>query len=271
MSPRSTEISREPGRSTDDGLLTWVIKQANRRGLRVFLMPIIRLQKRGRDEWRGRIAPTDWDRWWTSYRAYIEHYAAIAQASDVALLSVGSELVSTESQRDRWRALIANVRAVFHGQLTYSANWDHFEPVTFWDQLDVAGVTGYQSLSDATDPSEHVLLRGFDGMRRRVDRWTRITGKPFILTEIGYASQVGAARAPWDYRSRPGAADPGLQLRCYRAMYRAWQGHPALAGLYVWNWFGEGGAEDRGYTPRGKPAAKLLQHWYSAPAAPASE
>jgi len=27
------------------------------------------------------------------------------------------------------------------GKLLYSANWDHFDPVSFWDQVDAAGVT----------------------------------------------------------------------------------------------------------------------------------
>jgi len=260
---RATRIARVPGRSTEDAVLTWVIDEARRRGLRVLVLPIIDLQKRAPGDWRGKLAPADWDAWWASYAAYIDHYARLSQAHGASMFSVGSELVSTEAQQARWRALIADVRGVFRGELLYSANWDHFRPVPFWDALDVAGVTGYGTLSTAPNPDEAALLRGFEPMRRSVEAWTEATGKRFIFTEIGYASQVGGARDPWDYRPRPGGPDPGLQLRCYRAMYRAWQDHPALAGLYVWNWFGKGGPDGIGYTPRGKPAAAVLRHWYT--------
>jgi hypothetical protein len=85
----------------------------------------------------------------------------------------------------------------------------------------------------------------------------------FVFPEFGYEPQSGAARRPGHSRARA-AADPQLQLRCYRALYRAWHDHPQLAGLYAWNWFGEGGPNDRSYTPRGKPAEALLRHWYTA-------
>lgn len=268
---RSSEVWRDPNSSTDDALLIWVIEQARSRGLRVFVMPIIDLQKRAPGDWRGKLAAGDWDAWWTSYSAYIGHYARLSQAHGVSLFSVGSELVSTELEQGRWRALIAQVRGMFDGELTYSANWDHFRPVPFWDALDVAGVTGYGTLSLERDPDEQALLRGFDAMRREVDAWTAATGKRFMFTEIGYASQVGGARDPWDYRPRPGGADAALQLRCYRAMYRAWHDHPALAGLFIWNWFGMAGVDSSGYTPRGKPAASVLRHWYTASAAAAGE
>ena len=34
------------------------------------------------------------------------------------------------------------------------------------------------------------------------------------------------------------------------------------AGLYLWNWFGKGGASDGGYSPRNKPSGQVLAHWY---------
>jgi hypothetical protein len=84
-----------------------------------------------------------------------------------------------------------------------------------------------------------------------------------VFPVFGYDWLWGAARGRWD-SGAGGAADPQLQLRCYRALYRAWHDHPQLAGLYAWNWFGEGGPNDRSYTPRGKPAEALLRHWYTA-------
>lgn len=257
-----------PGPETDDETLRWVIGAARKRGLRVFLMPIVHVRRRRPQEWRGTLAPAEPERWWAAYRHFVRHYARLGATEGVGLYAVGSELVSMERHVDRWRALIGEVRSVFRGRLTYSANWDHFEPVQFWDALDVAGLNGYHTLVEAARPGapppptdEAALLDGWQSFVQRVRHWSRVTGKRFILTEIGYPSTPFAAARPWDHET-VGRPDPQMQLRCYRAMFRAWHAEPLLAGLYIWNWFGMGGPEDTGYTPRGKPAMHVIDWWY---------
>ncbi|MCA9538483.1 MAG: hypothetical protein KC620_06315, partial [Myxococcales bacterium] len=125
-------VPEAPG---DDDQLRAAIAAARARRMRVFLMPLVHIRERRAADWRGALAPTDWAQWWQSYAAFIEHYARLAAASEVSLLAVGSELVSAEAQVDRWRDLIARVRRLYSGRLTYSANWDHFEPVGFFDRL----------------------------------------------------------------------------------------------------------------------------------------
>jgi len=270
ISPHSTE-------SVDDDLLTWVMDEASERDLRVFLMPILDVEDRSMGRWRGTLAPADWDRWWWSYQRFIMHYARLAGGHKASLFSVGSELLSTEQQSDRWRALIADVRKVYSGQLTYSANWDHFEPVSFWDALDVVGITGYHELAAqaaveparaTVGPSDEALLKGFAPFTHRLRSWAMAEGHRYLFTEVGYPAQAHAAMRPWDYRIS-GPADPLLQLRCYRALFKTFHDDPRLTGLYMWNWFGEGGLEDATYTPRGKPAAKVLEHWYRGSMSPA--
>lgn len=262
---RATQLAPDPTVTPDDAVLAGVVKAAARLGLRAFVMPVVHLgERRGRD-WRGLLAPVDRAAWWTSYRAFVLHYARLAERSGAALLAVGSELVTMEGDEARWRALIADVRRAFpRGQLTYSANWDHFEPVPFWDALDVVGVTAYTPLSRERDPDEPALVAGWRPFARNLRGWAARSGRRYILTEVGYPSHPLAARRPWDH-TRRGPPDPALQLRCYRAMFRAWQDDRRLDGLFVWNWFGVGGEDDAGYTPRGKPAAHVLRHWFGPP------
>ena len=256
---RATTIT--PDAESDDDTLRWAIGAARERGLRVFLMPILHVHHRPPGQWRGTLAPTDPTAWWTAYHRFILHYGRLAAATGVALFAVGSELVSTEQQTDRWRALITAVRAVFPGQLTYSANWDHFEPVSFWDALDIAGLNAYHPLTPRPAPTEAELIAGWRPFMQRVRHWSNITGKPYLFTEIGYPTTHFAAARPWDHNLR-GPPDPELQLRCYRALFETWQQDPRLIGLYLWNWFGFGGPDDLGYTPRGKPALFVIDHWY---------
>ena len=46
--------------------------------------------------------------------------------------------------------------------------------------------------------------------------------------------------------------------------------HPAYnpAGFFLYEWWGVGGPQDRGYTPRGKPAADLIRRRFGAAPAP---
>ena len=87
-----------------------------------------------------------------------------------------------------------------------------------------------------------------------------------IFTELGYRSVRHAAARPWDEVTK-GELDLEMQRRCYEAFARVWNGERALAGVVFWNWVdGLGGSTDRGYTPRGKPAASVMARWFGAEA-----
>ncbi len=259
----SPTIAPLDGTTVPDAELEWVITEARARGLRLFLMPYIYVQIRARGKWRGTIEPKDPDAWWASYERFILHYAEMAQRHDAALFSVGSELLSMETEDARWRALIAKVRAAYSGQLTYSSNWDHFEVPTFWDAVDVVGMTAYQELSKRPDPSWWELTKGWDAFRKRLRIFLLQQQRRFVFTEIGYPSHSQAASRPWDYSGK-GESDVTLQARCFRAMMDVWHDDRRLAGVYIWNWFGFADGSDRGYSPRGKPSREIITHWYTA-------
>lgn len=97
-------------RTPSDERLVGMFKLADTLRLRIVLMPIVLLTHPEGNEWRGKINPPDWSDWWASYSDYIGHYAALAQEHGVDVFIVGSELISTERQENRWRELIADVR-----------------------------------------------------------------------------------------------------------------------------------------------------------------
>lgn len=253
---RASEITAE----TTDAVVAATLAHAASLGLRTFVMPIVHLRHRAGKDWRGVLAPTDRRAWWRSYRRFVFRYARMPH---VDLLAIGSELLTMERDERRWRALAADLRRVYRGQLTYSANWDHYQPVPFWDALDVVGVNAYPSLSGAPNPDETTLTAGWGPFTRELRAWANRNGHRYLLTELGFPAHPLAAKRPWDHAHR-GAPDPALQLRCWRSTLRAWHADPRLAGLYAWNWFGVGGPDDAGYTPRGKPAAEVIRYWYRA-------
>ncbi len=252
-----------PTKTVSDVRLITTIQQARARGLQVFLLPIIRLEERGDNDWRGVIKPRHLDRWWRNYRAYITHYAQLGKEYGVDLLSVGSELVSMEKYQNRWRSLIQSIRQIFPGTLTYSANWDHYEPVTFWEELDYIGISSYYELSKKNLPPLSVLRRKWHSIRRKIEAWkVRFPRQPLIFTEVGYYSQLGTNRYPWDYtRDQPLSLEE--QRRCYQAFVDVWRKSQILQGAFFWNWFGRGGIKDKGYSPHGKPAECIMKTWFT--------
>lgn len=270
---RSVSIRPDPVETYSDEEVRRVIREARAARLKVMFFPILHLHRRRSGEWRGKLAPVNRDRWWASYETFVLHYAAIAQEEGAAVYSVGSELLSMEHERERWVALIAKVRQVYKGKLIYSANWDHFHGVTFWDQLDLVGMTGYFELSKAPEPELEELRDTWQAALSVIASYSVLTGRPLILTEVGYPSQVGSAAHPWDY-TQAQAASPMAQYLAYRAMYEAWRTwalerppgepeHLGVSGVFLWNWNGYGGLEDIHYAPRGKPATAIIRRWFT--------
>jgi len=171
-----------------------------------------------------------------------------------------------------WSRVIADVRAIYPGLLTYAANGnepgDEFTSVSFWPQLDVLGIDAYTPLTGTTNPTLQQLVSGWRRNRYGHDmvaayrNFQSAHGKPLIFTEIGYRSADGTNRAPWDWQASLGP-DSGEQADCYRAAYEVFSAESAwMNGLFWWSWrvpTPEPG--DTGYTPRGKPAEEVLREW----------
>ena len=252
--------------TTPDAQLTGVIDQAHQLGLKVFLFPILCLEERKGKEWRGDLKPVDPVTWWKSYNHFTLSYAKLAQEHGVELYSVGSELCSQEPNNREWRRLIKEVRDVYRGKLLYSANWDHYQKIGFWRDLDFLGLNGYYKLASHHNPTLNELIARWNQIREKLIHWQDLYNRPIILTELGYPSMDGASEGPWDY-SRQAKIDLEEQALCYEAFFRVWgirnqSSDKRLGGVYFWNWYGDGGPEDRGYTPRNKPAEQVLTQWF---------
>ncbi len=245
-----------------DEKLREVIQQAESLGIRTVIFPILRLEVREDKDWRGVIEPSDKDLWWKNYEKFILYYAEIAATEKVSTFSVGSELLSREKETEKWKSLIEKVRKIYPGKLLYSSNWDHYQYPEFWGSLDYIGMTAYHELSKTKKPSLKNLQREWVKIRREVLAWKKkYPRQKLVFTEIGYPSVDGTSMHPWNYFME-GKVDLREQALCYRAFINSWKKVPQLAGVYFWVWWGEGGPQDKSYTPRGKPAARYLQKWY---------
>jgi hypothetical protein len=264
---RSSKIGPHPetqkGFSTlDDPNIIKIINRAHELKIKIMLLPYLRFDHRGPKDWRGVLAPKNFWLWSKDYENFILHYADLAEAQKVEIFSVGSELGSLETKFQFWTHLIKKTRQHYHGKLTYSANWDHFTHLPFWQDLDYISVTGYFELSQSSDPILDQLLEKWRGLKNLLIAFKSKFSQKLIFTEIGYPSVDGGNKAPWNYFADT-KVDVEEQALCYKAFIQTWDHTPELAGVFWWNWIGSGGLQDKDYTPKGKPAETLLRNWYS--------
>ena len=268
----SSSVFLEYRRTPPSERLEKIFKLAHELGLRVVLMPIVLLENPGTGEWRGKITPKEPDAWWEDYENYVLLYAQLAEKCKLEVFMVGSELVLMEPQTERWKKLFAKVRKVYSGLLSYSANWDHYEPVQFWRDLDLVGMTSYYDLVGDKKPSLEVLLETWKPIKEKILKWQKDVGRPIIFTEAGWPSQEGCAKEPWNYygSTKP---DPTTQDLCFQAFFKTWQGEKIVAGILIWEWrngpWQKGGPDDLSYIPMGKPVMKTIREYFQSPAATA--
>src|SRR5262249_37074223 len=162
--------------------------------------------------------------------------AALAEKAHMDGLCIGLELVkmTRADHLSRWRELIASVRTLYHGPLTYGAHhFDEVQQVEFWDRLDAIGVSAYyplggEELATAEDV-ERAWARYLAGLGKLAEKWK----KPVVFTEVGYPAHKGAMREPWKTDdSLP--LDEGIQARAFEGTFRALSHAPFVRGVFVW-------------------------------------
>jgi hypothetical protein len=268
----SSTIRHLRARCPTDEQLIAILKRGRQHGMYTVLMPIILIEKPGDKDWRGLIRPKDWDAWWESYDDFLDRYLEIANAADVDMLSVGSELNTTEDQMDRWRRIVDRVRSRFDGKITYSSNWDRYHKVELWPLVDVISVSSYFELErNRPGAPEDDLVKAWWPDKKRLletaDRWDR----PLLLSELGYPSLPWANAHPWNYVPEDDTkTDHEAQARCWRAFFRAWSETIAdptndVLGFcgYRWDPYHHGEEHDTGYGIAGKPAWAVVRDGFA--------
>jgi hypothetical protein len=248
-----------------------MIAQAKARGLRVLLIPHLWVETSG---WRGEIdpgSPEGWQAYRTAYRRFVLDWAKDAQRFGADAFSIGVECKSWSGRfGDAWSELIAAVRAVYSGPLTYSANWDEVEGVLFWDQLDWIGVNAFYPLATRSGASDAEYAQGAQRALDGLSAYARLVGKPVLLVEVGYTSRPDAAVQPWLWPDdmHGVAPDEHEQARALAAIVGAAARDPRILGLFVWRYYANIDDVSQeapwGFSPHAKLAEPLLERMFSA-------
>ena len=246
---------------------------AHARGLRVMLVPHLWVES---GEWRGLMNPGSdaaWARWAESYEGFLAGWARVAEASHAEMLSAGVELRTwvTTARAPSFERILRDVRRVYHGLVTYSANWDDVDDTVILGSIDVIGVNAFYPLADAEGAPEAVLAAHGAAIRDRVHKLATTWAKPVLFTEIGYTTRPDPAVRPWEWPDAMAAVvvDERAQAAAYRALIGPELDEPDFAGFFVWRLYADPDDTSQeapwGFSPRGKLAEIVLRDAFTAP------
>lgn len=243
------------------------IEDAHAIGLKVMLVPHLWVESGG---WRALIDPGDdagWRRWTQSYARFLLHWAEVADATGVDLLSVGVELRSwvTTSRASSFVDLIAEVRTRYAGPLTYSANWDDVGHTLVWDDLDLIGINAFYPLTKKEDARYVDLAAGARAVAADLEQLAGTWQRPILLTEMGYTTRADPALEPWKWPDgmKDVQIDQKAQAIATQALLAPLVDAPWCAGFFVWRTYADPGDVSQeaewGFSPRGKLAELVLR------------
>lgn len=261
---RSGRVRWSPAEET--GYLPGAVRRAKGR-THLFWKP--HLAYWGSFKWRGEIDFSDGssrERFAQTYRAFILDQARFAERHHIPLFAVGTELERLVRYEAYWRELIAEVRKVYSGRITYAANWDGIERVPFWDALDYVGVQAYFPLSVSGDrlPSEAEIQKAWTPHLAMLERVSRRSGRPVVLTEVGYPEAKHAAERPWEPEGYFAGNHKELRRRLMRVALSHLEAQPFVAGMFWWKWIpGRTSGDFAMQAPEAR--AELKTYWRASP------
>lgn len=259
--PQATEIRfREHPTVTDEEVIGAITK-AKSLGLNVCLKPVVNCRN---GTWRAHINFFDkdvpcepkWADWFASYTEFMLHYAAIAEETGCEMLCIGCEMVQTDRREAEWRELIAKVRKVYSGIVTYNCDKYQEDNVTWWDAVDFISSSGYYPLGDWNNQLDRI-----EAVVKRFD-------KPFFFMEAGCPSREGSPALPndWGLQGKPSEA---AQRAFYEEMLGSSDKREWVRGFMLWDWpaklYPENeAAENDDYCMFGKEAEATVRNFYEA-------
>ena len=276
--------------SSGEAELTDMARAMHDAGLRVLFKPCLTPLD---GSWMGSVAFPEgrqingvqsdyWREWFDSFIESSKYFAEFAERNRLEAMIIGAEYFGTEGRGAEWREVIAAIRAVYSGPLTYECTFKSLEDyeLDWFDELDFLSYSYYPpacpvpdgkpAFADHPHYSVEQMVEFLSARRSKVERLSKRFGrKPVAFTEIGVRSAHGCISRPFDFLEKTGY-DGREQADYMEAVFRTFWTVPQWLGLYWWKWdetqhrphyFDEPGV-DKGFTIQGKPAEAVMRRWF---------
>lgn len=273
LAGRGVDLTFEAPFEDNRAAVRRAVQMAHARGLKVMLVPHLWVES---GEWRAEIDPgTDegWAAWAKSYGDFARTWARVAEETHVELFSAGVELRSwvTTARAPSFSALLRDLRRIYKGPITYSANWDDVEETVILGELDLIGINAFYPLTEQAGDGYAAHLRGARAVRDKVRALAEAWQRPVFFTEIGYTARPDPALRPWEWPDTMTnvKVDPDAQALAYHALLAPMLEEPDFAGFFVWRVYADpddvSQEAEWGFSPRGKPAEHVMRDAFAAP------
>ncbi|MGN0482239.1 MAG: glycoside hydrolase family 113 [Lachnospiraceae bacterium] len=257
--PQSEEITYDCEANVTDEELCSMIEYAHKIGLRVALKPTANCKN---GTWRAHINFFDedvpcepkWSNWFASYTEFQMHYAELAEKMGCEMFIAGCEMVMSEHREVEWRKLIADIRTVYHGPVSYNTDKYQEHNVKWWDCVDVISSSGYYPIDD------------WEIQLDRIEQVVKKYNKPFFFAEAGCMSTENSNLVPNDWTVR-GNVDLQGQADWFATMFEAIKKRPWVRGCAIWSWDSHlytktAAKSHRYYEIYQKPAQQVVAEFY---------
>jgi len=210
----------------------------------------------------------DWQQLETSYKEFVLLYAEVAAETNIEIYCIGTELEQFTVHRPKfWKELIAEVRKVYKGKLTYAANWDEYKRFPYWEQLDYIGIDGYFPVSEMKTPSVEDARKGWQPWKTEMQEVSEKNKRPILFTEYGYRNIDFAGKEPWQSNQTEEGHNTKAQVNLYKAFFAEMYAEPWFAGGFIWKWFIDhkkaGGSKSNQFSPQNKPVQLEIKAFFS--------
>lgn len=244
------------------------IQYAKENDLKVMLKPHVWVRGEG---WTGdfKLATEEqWLQWEHDFSSYILNHAKVADSMQVEILCIGTEYRTPAKERPEfWRGLIQDVRKIYDGKITYAANWDNYENITWWDEVDYIGIDAYFPLMQGDNPTVEEIKNGWNPHKQNLSAFAKKWKKAILFTEYGFQSADGAAGNHWEVEQSEEGGNQELQANAYEATFQALEKENWFAGGFLWKWHFnlelKGRVRPTAWTPQGKLAEQVIAKWYA--------
>lgn len=265
-SASSLDLAADPNTVTLDAFGNG-IQRATSLGYHVFFVPLTDVVAHG--QWAGLIeyqSQQELQTWFNRYWNALKPYAEVAQQAGAEQMAIGTELewLSQNAPASLWNQLIARVRSVFKGELTYDMNWwpslSNTPPSWFKNSdLKAIGLSEYMPLVDSSqwvDPNAMPALWK-QKVGKQIDRFVALVGKPLILSEIGYRDTSDGLFNPYSGDSSA-PSDEQEQAAAYAAALINVFADTHVIGIFFWAWDNVGRLGIIGHQ-----AVQVVHRWYT--------
>ena len=267
----STVIRPDYRYTVTDRDITFAVDTLHGLGLKVCLKPMVNCAD---GIWRAHISFPEpetgrknyWEEWFSSYTAFLCHYAEIAEEPGCEMFCVGCEMLGTEAREKEWRSAIAEVRRIYHGPIVYNTNHGREDGVAWWDAVDYIGTSAYYKVAQVPGDTLEHMMEAWEARKASLKALSeRNGGKQVLFMEIGCRSARGCAMMPYDFSHREFPYDEDEQANFYESCLRSMWNEPWFAGFFWWDWYTylPEAQQEMGFSIAGKKAEKIVREWYA--------